>query len=586
MISYPCGREAKEKNGKVVRVSDAAPEDKRGNEMTYKQKRRPVARRTLCLVAGTLITGLGAAAPASAAEWNFGDMDLNIKSTISAGIGMRTVNPDGDNIGINDGGRDPTAAAENFDDGNLNFHRGDLYTASARVLHEADLSWHNLGAFVSVSYFYDAINNDADSTRRTDLSDATREQAGRGFDLYDAYLYGDFDVAGRPLSVRLGNQVINWGEALFRPGGISQTNAVDVSRLVTPGTNIREGYLPSPMLYVNVSPFEGFSLEAYYQFLWRQTKLIPVGTFYSTEDILGDGAQGFFLAGDPGSVGYTAAMAGGFPRIENDEPKNGGQFGVAARYFIDDLASEVSLYYLRYHLKTPSLGIQASLLSAVPVSYYSYFPEDIDLYGASVSFPLGPVAIGAEVAYEPDFPVLIDDPITPALIAAAVPPFPTVRNNGFTRADRWNFDANAQLTIGPSLAYIGQLPNMIGADSIDLISEVSAVHFTGDQPAGTTKDMSSWGLTLVTSATYSNVLMSGLTLTPNVNFTYGVNGTAIDQGTAGTSVEDARALSVGVSANLRSKYSASVSYTNNMGGGTITRNSDRDFVTVTASYSF
>jgi hypothetical protein len=41
-----------------------------------------------------------------------------------------------------------------------------------------------------------------------------------------------------------------------------------------------------------------------------------------------------------------------------------------------------------------------------------------------------------------------------------------------------------------------------------------------------------------------------------------------------------------VSANLRSTYSASVTYTNNMGGGLITRNSDRDFVTIAASYSF
>ncbi len=564
--------------------------------MTYKQKRRPVARHTLCLVAGTLIAGLGATAPASATDWDFGDVNLNIKSTVSAGIGMRTVNPDGDLIAISSGGRDGHATAFNFDDGNLNFRRGDLFTASMRMLHEADLSWQNVGAFVSVSYFYDAINNDADSTRRTDLSDATREQAGRSFDLYDAYLYGNFDVAGRPLSVRLGNQVINWGEALFRPGGISQTNAVDVSRLTTPGTNIREGYLPSPMLYVNVSPFEGFSLEAYYQFLWRKTKLIPVGTFHSTEDLLGRGAEGLFYAGDPGSTGFTAAQlitfGLGVPRLADDKAKNSGQFGVAARYFIDDLATEASLYYLRYNSKTPSFGIAAQwnpapapFGSVAPVGYYAAYPEDIDLYGASLSFPLGPVAIGAEVAYEPSFPVLVDDPATPALTTAFFA-FGSGRFDGFTRAPRWNFDANASLSIGPSLAYIGQLPSMIGADSIDVVSEVSGVHFTGGKPVGLTKDMSSWGVTLVTSATYSNVLMSGLTLKPNVNLTYGVNGTAIDLETAGTSVEGAGALSVGVSADLRSKYSASISYTNNMGGGTVTRNSDRDFITVTASYSF
>ncbi|PKQ08910.1 MAG: hypothetical protein CVT73_05390 [Alphaproteobacteria bacterium HGW-Alphaproteobacteria-12] len=565
--------------------------------MTHKQKRRPAAGHAMCLVAGTLIAGLGATAPASAAEWKVGNIDFNMKSTLSAGTGMRLSNPKASNIAVANGGTDTTPAAENFDDGNLNFKRGDLTTASVRMLHEIDASWENYGAFVSVGYFYDFINNSESSTRRTDLSRATRSLAGRRIDLYDAYIYGDFDVNGSPLTVRLGNQMINWGEALYRPGGISQTNAVDVGKLVTPGTNIREAYLPSPMIYANLGLTSSLSVEAYYQFMWRETRLIPVGTFHSTEDILGDGAEGFFYLGDPGSTGLTAAQmitfGLGIPRLANDEPRNSGQYGAALRYYIEDIATEISAYYLRYHSKSPSFGIEATgflipfppFVAAAPVGYYSYFPEDIDLYGTSLSFPLGPFAIGAEAAYQPDFPVLIDDPLTPATIDALTS-LSTVRNNGFTRADRWNFDANASLTIGPSLAYIGQLPSMIGADYIEVYSEVSAVHFTGDKPAGTTKDMSSWGLTFVTSATYSNVLTSGLTLKPNVNLNWGVNGTAIDRDTAGTSVENTRALSVGVSADYRSKYSGSINYVNNMGGGTVTRNSDRDYVTLTASYSF
>lgn len=574
----------------------AASEDKRGKEMTYKQKRRPVARHTVCLAAGTLIAGLGVTASASAAEWEFGDVNLNVKTTVSAELGMRTVNPDGDYIAVSNGGRNATFGTENYDDGDLNYRRGDLTTASLRMMHEADLSWHNYGAFLSFSYFYDAVNNDADSTRRTDLSDAARRQLGRSIDLYDAYIYGDFNVAGRPLSVRLGNQVINWGESLFHASGINQTNALDVNRLKIPGTNVREGYLPSLMLYANVSPFENFSLEGYYQFMWRQSKLSPVGSFYSNEDLLGRGAQGFFGVGDPGAIGYAAATTPGFsfPKLADDKPKNGGEFGVAARYFIDGLATEASVYYLRYHLKTPSFGIEASVfaplfLFAAPINgYYAYFPEDIDLYGASLSFPLGPVAIGAEVAYQPDFPVLLDDPITPAITALLAPPFfpLSARNDGFTRADRLNFIANAQLTIGPSLAYIGQLPSLIGADSIDVLSEFGAVHFTGNKPVGVSRDMSSSDIVLVTSATYSNVLMSGLTLKPNVTFSYGISGTAIDIATGYTSVGNARALKLGVSADLRSKYSASISYTNNMGGGWDARNSDRDFITFIASYSF
>ncbi|MDO8422467.1 MAG: DUF1302 family protein, partial [Parvibaculum sp.] len=193
--------------------------------MNIKNKRWPVAKRAACLMAGAIVAGIGSATPASALEWNFGSVDVNLKSTLSAGIGVRTVDPDGDQIAVSNGGRNAAVAGENFDDGNLNFRRGDVFTASTRMLHELDIKNGNYGAFVSVSYFYDFINNDAESTRRTDLSSSTRSQAGRGFDLYDAYLYGNFDVAGMPLTIRGGNQVINWGEALFRAGGVSQTNA-------------------------------------------------------------------------------------------------------------------------------------------------------------------------------------------------------------------------------------------------------------------------------------------------------------------------------------------------------------------------
>ncbi|MGB6115545.1 MAG: DUF1302 family protein, partial [Comamonas sp.] len=419
-----------------------------------------------------------------------------------------------------------------------------------------------------------------------------RGQAGRGFDLYDAYVYGDFDIGGSPLTVRAGNQVINWGEALFRSGGISQTNAADIGRLVTPGTNIREAYLPSPMLYANLGLVPGVSLEAYYQFTWRKTELQPVGTFHSTEDLLGAGAQGMFFLGDPGSTGLTPqqmfAANLGLPRLADDQPRNSGQFGVAARYYAEEIATEASLYYLRYHSKTPYVSGAADLLFGflpAPIGYYAYYPEDIDLYGASLSFPIGPVAIGAEAAYQPDYPVMLADAITAAAAQTAVTGLPT-RLNGFTPVDRWNFDVNAAISIGPGLDYIGALPGFIGADSIDLIGEAQLVSFNGAKPVGVTGDMSAWGVTLVANATYTNVLLSGMTVTPGITFNYDVNGVAIDRSSAGTPIEGKRALSMGVTADYQKIYSVGVNYTHNMGGGLITRNSDRDFVTVTASYSF
>jgi len=564
--------------------------------MEQRDKRKSARGRLAYALVACAASLIGGTTAASAVEWKFGEVDVNVKSTVSAGVGIRTVNPDGDLISVLNGGRDTTIAAENFDDGNLNYKRGDVYTASTRMLHEVDIRWQNLGAFSSFSYFYDFVNNDAESTRRTDLSHDARQQVGRGIDLYDAYVYGDFNVGGAPLTLRLGNQVINWGEALFRPGGIAQTNAIDVAKLVTPGTNIREGYLPSPMIYANLSPVQGVGLEAYYEFGWRKTELVPVGTFYSTEDLLGAGNQGMFFAGDPGGTGLTPQQlfltGTAIPRGPDVNAKNSGQYGVAARYFADDIALEASLYYLRYHAKTPYLSGTAvcafnlpPCLLALPTSYYAVYPEGIDLYGTSLSFPIGPVAIGAEASYQPRYPVMLADAVTAAMNESMATGLPS-SVDGVTYAKRWSYIGNAAITIGPNLGAIGQLPSWIGADSMDLYGEVALVSFAGDKPIGVTGDMSAWGLTTVASATYTNVLMSGLTLTPNVSFNYDVNGTAIDRSSAGTPIRGKRAVAVGVSANLRNTYSASVTYTNNMGGGLITRNSDRDFVTIAASYSF
>ena len=77
----------------AVRTLCAVPGDQWENEMTHKQKRRPAAGHAMCLVAGTLIAGLGATASASAAEWKVGNIDFNMKSTLSAGTGMRVSNP-------------------------------------------------------------------------------------------------------------------------------------------------------------------------------------------------------------------------------------------------------------------------------------------------------------------------------------------------------------------------------------------------------------------------------------------------------------------------------------------------------------
>ncbi len=52
-----------------------------------------------------------------------------------------------------------------------------------------------------------------------------------------------FDIGDMPLDVRVGRQVVNWGEATFIQG-INVLNPIDVSAFRRPGAEIKEGLLP------------------------------------------------------------------------------------------------------------------------------------------------------------------------------------------------------------------------------------------------------------------------------------------------------------------------------------------------------
>jgi len=150
--------------------------------------------------------GVLAAAPATAAEWQFGETSVQLDSTISVGSSFRVQERDENLIGIANGG---TARSINGDDGNLNYDPG-LIALAARATHEIEVKNGNFGAFTRFTYFYDALNANKNSTEFRDLSKKAVDQVGRDIDLLDAYVYGNTDVFGRRVDARVGRQVMNW----------------------------------------------------------------------------------------------------------------------------------------------------------------------------------------------------------------------------------------------------------------------------------------------------------------------------------------------------------------------------------------
>ena len=376
-----------------------------------------------------------------------GSVTGSFDTTISLGASMRMSDRDPALVSIASGGtgRDP-----NSDDGNLNYDKNDLFSTAIKATHELDLRRDNLGFFGRASYFYDraVMNNEA-------LDSHAKDRSGRDFQLLDAYLRGDFHVGERNLNVRLGNQVVSWGESTFIQNGVNVVNPIDVSKLRIPGAELKEGLLPTPILWAAQEISDSLTVEAYYQTNHEKNKIDPRGTFFSTNDFVADGATVAFTGfgrrndthGSAGVFGVNATAQLIALRSADREVANDGQYGLALRTLTGG-NTELGFYTMNYHSRTPFVsgvrgGVTAPGGTPVPGcsvfdvptagvaglaagcavaagragTYFAEYPEDIRLYGLSFNTqaPAG-IAVQGEYSYRPNQPIQL--PSAELLLAA------------------------------------------------------------------------------------------------------------------------------------------------------------------------
>jgi len=126
---------------------------------------------------------------------------------------------------------------------------------------------------------------------------------------------------------------------------------------------------------------------------------------------------------------------------------------------------------------------------------------------------------------------------------------------------------------------------MLGADSVDITTEVGMVDFRGEAPADTTGETFAWGYNLDVSATFSNAFGTDITLTPGVSYSQDVRGSSLDKAATGSYAESRKGLTLKLNASYDNDLTAGIAYTNNM-GGYAAGDSDRDYITFTTTYSF
>ncbi|MBV8665810.1 MAG: DUF1302 domain-containing protein [Burkholderiaceae bacterium] len=374
-------------------------------EKATQQQNHVLRPRLMAQACGLALAAMSMAyAPQAAAE-NFtldnGDQ-VQWSAGISLGDAWHTTNPDPALYSrlYNNGGRFGTGGDGN-QNGELNFGKGDSISAPLTINGEVQLKHDNLGFVLGARAWYDetlehnpvpvgSANNGY--VANTKLSDRGF-YSGTGFEgaaLTNAYVFGNFEpVEGKPLTIKLGDQVVNWGESLFIPG-INQFGAFNYQALVTPGTTIKDALLPIPQIDANWGLGDGLSLEGFYQLSWVKSVLPGCGTFWSISDVYNCGNSNAVLFGDSTGVNQYAQLTGqtplnalmtgigmpnyhpnfSVPVLPDMKAKNSGQGGLSLHYYADSIETDFGFYAAAYNQRTPMLDVMRQG-SPDPQSFFS-----------------------------------------------------------------------------------------------------------------------------------------------------------------------------------------------------------------------
>ncbi len=250
------------------------------------------------------------------------------------------------------------------DDGDLNYNKGSIFQAPAKVTPDLTLTWGDFGFFGRLLYFYDAVNNDFNErhpdiitpqnvnsvgrvgspvpglsaiqlpaplagnipllserlygvgayerTKRTDP--AVLKQVGTNLQYLDSYIYGKIPIPftnDKKLTVKLGRQTINWGESTTLVfNSINQANPINGNNFYRVGNQLEEDFTPLNQLFLSFEPFDSATVEGFYQLEWKPLEAPAPGSYFSSND-LGTYNAGHFAnlsfgssADDPNNIGH------------------------------------------------------------------------------------------------------------------------------------------------------------------------------------------------------------------------------------------------------------------------------------------
>ncbi len=400
---------------------------------------------------------LAAAGAAQAFEFDTGNDDLALRwdNTIRYNLGARAEGQDAAIL------KNP-----NLDDGDRNFSNGSLVTNRIDDLSELDLVWQRkYGVRFSAALWADGAYNNLDNANTAtantlvnglpvagQLSPYTKRYAkGPSGEWLDAFAFGNFDIAGVPVSIKAGQHTVYWGESLLLGGavhGVSYAqNSLDLFKAFsTPGAEAKELFRPRGGLTIQAQPTKDLSIAGQWFYNWQAVRVPESGSYLTINDGLQFGADSAIVAANP-----FAASIPGAPAMLRAWNANAvapsrysagiGDFGLSARWSPAWLDGTLGFYarnatdILPQQYLTPGLatGVPAATCTAIGgivvapgaciinqkattvadlTKYGKYgtyglaYGNNIHIFGLSLSKELAGVSVGAEASYRQNMPLL------------------------------------------------------------------------------------------------------------------------------------------------------------------------------------
>lgn len=549
--------------------------------MKKRHSHRHLARRLTAIGAASIMVS-----GAQAMELDTGNPDIKARwdNTVKYSNAFR-LNDRAPELASNPG-------TSNLNDGNNNFGKG-LVSNRLDLFSEFDLQGQNYGLRLSGAAWHDTVyNRPTDNTSSTsnhtpasEFPAETKKVMGGDAELLDAFVWGRFDVADKPVTMRLGRHTLLWGETLFFGGnGIAGGQApLDLVKLLTvPNSTFKENALPTGKLSGQMQLTDAVSLGAYVGYEWKKTRLMPVGAYLSTGDTLGPGAERT-NAGPP---------VGTFIKVPDLDARDSGQWGLQLRWNVEDIGTDFGFYAINYHATGPSNNYNSVLFPGGnppprAIDYRWAYHEDIRAYGLSAAKTVGSWSLAGEASIRQNTP-LASTVATVNVTTGANVGSDNKDNPAYAVGESAHLNFSWLASLGPS--FISREASFVGEIAWNKRTKVTK----REDRLNPNADKSATAIRLVYAPSYRQAL-PGLDLTPRVGlgYTWG----ASSAGGAGFGVNKGGDFNMGLSGTYLGRWFASLNYVHYLGpiGTAVDNNNfasfkqslkDRNFVSFSLSTTF